>query len=112
MTNLCFCFFFVSFQFSLSISEKYQNIHLSFGITEVRTKCQGWDLFLNTHTEGVEEKDSARERNRTKTERNLWYLRLSNVLYLDFCFGIELVTSVGPHARNKAVARGAEDPFG
>lgn len=39
--------------------------------------------------QGGRERNTARERHRT--ERFLWYLHLSKVKYLDFCFGIALV---------------------
>lgn len=59
-----FLFFFFFLRLTLSISEKYQNIHLSFGITEVRAKSPGFGLGLLTHSrfgnrrEKTEEKKS------------------------------------------------------
>lgn len=47
-------------------------------------------LSLNTHAAGWK---GEKHRERHRTERYLWYLHLSKVKYLDFCFGIELVRS-------------------
>lgn len=54
-------------------------------------------LSLNTHAAGW------KGEKRHRTERYLWYLHLSKVKYLDFCFGIALVgrsykTSLGVKA--------------
>lgn len=47
-------------------------------------------LSLNTHAAGWR---GEKNRERHRTERYLWYLHLSKVKYLDFCFGIALVRS-------------------
>lgn len=47
-------------------------------------------LSLNTHAAGWK---GEKNRERHRTERYLWYLHLSKVKYLDFCFGIALVRS-------------------
>lgn len=76
--------------FSLSISEKYQNIHLSFGITEVKTNVRAGFCSLIHRLKGLERKREKQD----KIQCHLWYLHVSNISYLDFCFGIELEASV------------------
>jgi len=44
--------------------------------------------------QGGRKRNTEREKDkRHRTERDLWYLHLSKVKYLDFCFGIALVRS-------------------